>query len=78
MSSPRSWRDCNDWTPHGRRCDAQTSPTPWLARPLAVDEIAERYRGDESADAVLDSLRGRVIAVTHRGRAMWAAVEDAA
>jgi len=49
----------------------------WLG-PLAVDEIAERYRGDESADAVLDSLRGQVIAVTHRGRAMWAAVEDAA
>ncbi|QKT06748.1 ATP-dependent helicase [Gordonia sp. X0973] len=48
----------------------------WLG-PLTTEEIALRYRGDEPVPAVLDSLRGQVIEITHRGRSLWAAVEDA-
>ncbi len=48
----------------------------WLG-PLTDDEIAARYRGEDPLPAVLASLRGQVITVTHRGRSLWAAAEDA-
>ncbi|MFT3899533.1 MAG: ATP-dependent helicase [Gordonia sp. (in: high G+C Gram-positive bacteria)] len=48
----------------------------WLG-PLTTEEIAARYRGEEPVDDALDALRGQVISITHRGRSLWAAVEDA-
>ncbi|MFT4201771.1 ATP-dependent helicase, partial [Gordonia sp. (in: high G+C Gram-positive bacteria)] len=48
----------------------------WLG-PLSEEEIAQRYRGDEPIADILDALRGQIIPVTHRGRFLWAAVEDA-
>ena len=50
----------------------------WLG-PLTTEDVARRYRGDD-APAVLAELHrsGQVISVTHRGAALWAAVEDTA
>ncbi|WP_443669349.1 ATP-dependent helicase [Gordonia liuliyuniae] len=51
----------------------------WLG-PLTVDDVAARCRDDVDAAAALDELAttGRAIAVRHRGRELFAAVEDAA
>lgn len=51
----------------------------WLG-PLTVDEVAARCRDDVDAAAALDVLvaSGRAIAVRHRGRDLFAAVQDAA
>ena len=50
----------------------------WLG-PLTTEEVARRYR-DDDAPAVLAELHrsGQIISITHRGEALWAAVEDTA
>ncbi|MEP9412857.1 ATP-dependent helicase [Gordonia sp. VNQ95] len=56
----------------------------WLG-PLTTDEVATRYRGDPedqntSAATVLAALHrdGAIISISHRGRPLWAAIEDTA
>ena len=51
----------------------------WLG-PLEPTEIADRYRGEEPLPRLLDTLTdtGRILELSHRGRLVFAAVEDAA
>ncbi|MFT4128273.1 MAG: DEAD/DEAH box helicase, partial [Gordonia sp. (in: high G+C Gram-positive bacteria)] len=50
----------------------------WLG-PLNTDDVTARYLHDDAATVLADLHRdGAVIAIRHRGRALWAAVEDTA